>query len=162
LKNRHFVRIGSGLLVLAALLAFGATQIKGSAGYAGAAPDFLPWVVTAATALLGVIMIVTAKRSQDEWVETPEFPPRWRAAAWVGGGLLLNATLIEHVGFILSCALLFACAARGFRIGADERPTPRMGAQDLAIGAAISAPVFWLFTRLLGVTLPALVNGGWI
>ena len=26
----------------------------------------------------------------------------------------------------------------------------------------ISAPVFWLFTKVLGVTLPALVKGGWI
>jgi hypothetical protein len=47
MKNRSFVWIGGGALLLAALLAVGAAQIKGSAGYAGAGPDFLPWTVSA-------------------------------------------------------------------------------------------------------------------
>jgi putative tricarboxylic transport membrane protein len=163
MKNRSFVWIGGGALLLAALLAVGAAQIKGSAGYAGAGPDFLPWTVSAAMAVLGVCLIAGALRSHAEWVSAPDFPPRWRAVAWIGAGLVLNALLIEHLGFILSCAVLFAFAARGFRVGSDARPTLRMFVQDLFIGAAISAPVFWLFTKVLGVTLPALVKAGaWI
>ena len=162
MKNQGFVWIGSGTLLLSALMAAGASQIKGSAGYAGAGPAFLPWVVSAALAVLGVCMVVGARRADVEWVAAPEFPPRSRAMAWVGAGLVLNALLIEHLGFILSCAVLFAFAARGFRAGADVRTTPRMFVQDVLIGAALSAPVFWLFTRVLGVNLPALVAGGWI
>ncbi|KQV81209.1 tripartite tricarboxylate transporter TctB family protein [Rhizobacter sp. Root1221] len=160
--NRNFVALGAGLLLLAALMAAGALQIKGDAGYAGAGPAFLPWVVAGAMATLGLCFVIGAWRSSTEWVGAPDFPPRWRAVAWIGAGLVLNAMLIEHLGFIPSCAVLFAFAARGFRIGEDKKPTPKMFLQDVLIGAAISAPVFWLFTKLLGVTLPALVRGGWI
>jgi putative tricarboxylic transport membrane protein len=34
--------------------------------------------------------------------------------------------------------------------------------KDAALGFAISAPVFWLFTQVLGVNLPGLTNTGWI
>jgi putative tricarboxylic transport membrane protein len=162
MKNRGFVAVGAGVLALAALMAIGATQIGGTAGYAGAAPDFLPWVVSAVMGLLGVALVVGALRAEGDWVEAPEFPPRWRSMAWVSLGLLLNAALIEYVGFIVSCALLFALAARGFRIGEEQTPTLSMGARDFFIGAAISAPVFWMFTKLLGVNLPSIVRGGWI
>ena len=162
MKNRGFLAVGAGVLVLAGLMAIGATQIGGTAGYAGAAPDFLPWVVSAVMGLLGVALIVGALRAEGEWVEAPEFPPRWRSMAWVSLGLLLNAALIEYVGFIASCALLFALAARGFRIGEEQTPTLAMGVRDFLIGAAISAPVFWLFTKLLAINLPGLTGSGWL
>jgi putative tricarboxylic transport membrane protein len=162
MNNRSFLAIGAGVLLIAALLAIGAMQIKGAAGYAVAGPDFLPWIVSAAMAACGISLIVVALRAREGLVSLPDFPPRWRAMAWVSLGLLLNAALIEHVGFIASCAILFSLAARGFRIGADEKPTLPMLARDFAIGAALSAPVFWLFTRVLGVSLPALFRGGWI
>lgn len=162
MKNKGFVGIGAGVLLIAALMAAGAVKIPSEAGYGGAGPNFLPWAVSAVMALLGVALIVTALRATEQLIPAPDFPPRWRAMAWVSLGLLLNAALIEHAGFILSCALLFAIAARGFRIGADQAPTLAMGAKDLLIGVAISAPVYWLFTKLLGVNLPGLVHGGWI
>jgi len=161
-KNRGFLGVGVGVLLIAVLLAIGATGISSDAGYAGAGPNFLPWVVSAAMALLGVLLIATALRAKDEVIAAPDFPPRWRAVAWVSLGLILNAALIEHIGFIGSCAVLFGLSARGFRVGADQKPTLVMLAQDFVIGALISAPVFWLFTKVLGVTLPSLVKGGWI
>lgn len=162
MKNKGFIGIGAGILLIALLLAIGATQISSDAGYAGAGPNFLPWVVSAAMAILGISLIVSALRAGDDIVEMPEFPPRWRAMAWVSLGLLLNAALIEHIGFIASCAVLFSLAARGFRIGANQTPTFAMLAKDVVIGGLISAPVFWLFTKILGVTLPSIVSGGWI
>jgi putative tricarboxylic transport membrane protein len=33
---------------------------------------------------------------------------------------------------------------------------------DLLIGLAIAAPVFWLFTKVLAVNLPALTTTGWL
>ena len=162
MKNKGFMGIGAGVLLIAALLAAGAVSIPSDAGYGGAGPNFLPWAVSAVMALLGGALIVAAFRAPDELIPVPDFPPRWRAMAWISLGLLLNAALIEHAGFILSCALLFTLAARGFRIGADQSPTLATGVKDLLIGAAISAPVYWLFTKLLGVNLPGLARGGWI
>jgi len=162
MTNNGFKAVGVGVLAIGALLAVGATQIGGEAGYAGASPSFLPWVVSAVLSALGICLIVSAMRSDGDSVEVPEFPPRWRSMFWVSLGLLLNAALIERVGFIVSCALLFSLAARGFRIGQDQTPTLKMAVQDFLIGAAISAPVFWMFTKLLGVNLPSVVRGGWI
>lgn len=162
MKNRGFVAIGAGVLVLSALLAAGATQISGAAGYAGAGPNTLPWVVSAVLALLGILLILNARRAGAALVAAPDFPPHWRAMAWVSIGLVLNALLLERIGFIPSCALLFALAARGFRVGADRPPTLLMSVRDFGIGVLISAPVFWMFTKLLGVSLPSLVPHGWI
>jgi len=160
-SNRSFVFIGAGLLALAALMAAGASQITGKAGYGGAGPAFLPWTLSAGIALLGVITIVTALRHAEPLVAAPDFPPRWKPVIWISLGLLLNATLIERVGFITSCALLFALSARGFRLGADQTPSWVDFGRDLLIGIAVSAPVFWLFTKLLGVALPSMFSGGW-
>ena len=33
---------------------------------------------------------------------------------------------------------------------------------DLAIGVAIAAPVFWMFTKLLAINLPGLTTTGWL
>jgi putative tricarboxylic transport membrane protein len=81
----------------------------------------------------------------------------------MSGGLLLNALLITHIGFILSCALCFACAARGLR-GAEQQAsqTWTVTLRDALGGVAISAPVFWLFTQLLAISLPALTSSGWL
>lgn len=162
MKNLGFAAVGAGALVLAALLAAGASQIPGEAGYAGAGPNFLPWAVSAGMAICGIALLASAWRARGDVVPAPDFPPRWRATGWISLGLLLNAALIEHAGFIVSCALLFALASRGFRIGADQQPAWRLLAMDFAIGAAVSAPVFWLFTKGLGLTLPAVLPGGWI
>jgi putative tricarboxylic transport membrane protein len=74
-------------------------------------------------------------------------------AAWVTGGLVGVAVLINVIGFVLSGALLFVCAARGF---GSRHPL-----RDLAIGIALTLPIYWLFNAGLGVSLPPLVNA-WI
>ncbi|BDI05270.1 tripartite tricarboxylate transporter TctB family protein [Sphaerotilus microaerophilus] len=160
--NRGHFWIGVGTAALGGLLALGATQIGGAAGYGGAGPGFLPWVVALALVGLGVAQIISARRHAEPLADAPEFPSAWTAVAWVSAGVLLNALLIERIGFIPSCALLFALSARGFRIGAAARPSAASVATDFVIGLVISAPVFWIFTKLLGLTLPGLVKGGWI
>jgi putative tricarboxylic transport membrane protein len=34
--------------------------------------------------------------------------------------------------------------------------------KDLLIGAAIAAPVYWMFTKLLAINLPGLTSTGWV
>jgi putative tricarboxylic transport membrane protein len=74
-------------------------------------------------------------------------------AAWVTAGLVGVAVLINLIGFVLAAGLLFACSARGF---GSRRPV-----KDLAIGIALTLPIYWLFNAGLGVSLPPLVNA-WI
>lgn len=159
--------IGGGTVLLALLLAAGASQIHGDAGYAGVGPAFLPWLVSAALAVCGVLLMIAAARADTEAApprtdEPSGAPADWSSMAWVSAGLLLNAALISRLGFILSCALLFALAARGFRQSMGQAGTLRRLGRDALIGLVLSAPVYWLFTKGLGLTLPGLTKTGWL
>ena len=77
--------------------------------------------------------------------------------------MLLNAALITRIGFVLSCALCFVLAVRGLR-SSEGKPAGgvRQTAIDVVTGLADPAPVFWLFTKLLGINLPGLTQTGWL
>ncbi|MEF9949503.1 MAG: tripartite tricarboxylate transporter TctB family protein, partial [Comamonas sp.] len=80
------------------------------------------------------------------------------AFVWVSAGMLLNAGLIEHLGFILSCALCYLLAVQGLRRAAHEKnvSAPSTWVKDVITGLLISAPVFWMFTQFLAINLPGL------
>lgn len=157
--------VGLGTLVAAAALATGALSIPADAGYAGVGPNFLPWVVTGLLALCGVLMLREALtggfRELDE-VDGAE-QGDWGSFAWVSSGILLNASLITTIGFVASCALCYVLAVQGFRRSQGTAAAGVTGwLKDAAIGLAISAPVFWMFTKGLAISLPGLTQTGWI
>lgn len=157
--------IGIGALALAAVLGYGALSISGDAGYAGVGPNFLPWVVAGALAVLGGGLVWEARRGGFRELEAPSGAERgdWRALAWVAAGIVANATLIERIGFILACALCFALAVRGLRSGEGRAAGDlRQTVIDVVTGMLIAAPVFWMFTKVLAVNLPGLTASGWI
>ena len=87
----------------------------------------------------------------------------WPGFIWVSAGLLLNAALITTIGFILSCTLCFVLAVQGLRNAAGR--TDRHSViwlKDILIGLAISAPVYWAFTKFLAINLPGLTSTGWL
>lgn len=145
-----------GLLLVAGLLVGGAVTLPADKGYSILGPHVVPLAIAGLLGLVALLLAGQALRggfhALDDTADAPT-PARWQGAAWVSAGLLGVAALITHLGFVLSAALLFACAARGFG--------SRQPLRDLAIGVALTLPVFWLFTRGLGVALPPLVNA-WI
>lgn len=158
--------LGAAVAVIGLAIAWGATSISSEAGYAGVGPNFLPWVVALALVCCGVGLIRAARAggfAEMDALTTPAAGPHWRGFAWMSAGLLLNALLITHIGFILSCALCFACAARGLR-GAEQQAVRgwSVAVRDALSGMALSAPVFWLFTHFLAISLPALTQSGWL
>lgn len=157
--------LGVGTLTLGALLAAGATQISAEAGYAGVGPNFLPWVVAAALMLCGGFLVWEARSGGFREMEEPSGAASgcWRGFAWVSAGILANAALITRLGFILSCALCFVLAVRGFK-ASQGRPdrSPKAWLVDALIGMAIAAPVYWMFTQLLAISLPGLTATGWL
>lgn len=158
------VLVGVGVMLVAAVLGFGALGIPGEAGYQGVGPNFLPWVVTAALALAGVLLLVQALRGGFTAMEAPSGAERgdWRAMAWVGAGVLANAALITTIGFVLSCTLCFVLAARGLRLSEGRRSDIGRTLLDLLTGVLIAAPAYWLFTKLLAINLPGLTGTGWL
>jgi putative tricarboxylic transport membrane protein len=157
--------MGIGALIVAAVLAWGAKDIPSDAGYAGVGPNFLPWVISAALGLCGVMLIREVLTGGYRQMEEPSGAARgdWRALAWVSAGVLLNASLITTIGFILSCSLCFVLAVRGLR-ASEGKPIGNLQqtVKDAITGMLIAAPVYWLFTKLLAVNLPGITATGWI
>lgn len=156
--------VGVGVLLLALLLALGAWFIPSSAGYGGVGPNFLPWVVSIALGGCGFLLNRKARRSGFLHMgEHDGEHPYWAGFAWMSAGMLLNAALITRIGFVFSCALCFVLAARGLR---NAQATAKLGAKswliDCVVSLLIAAPVYWMFTKFLGINLPGLTESGWL
>lgn len=159
---------GAAVALLGLFMAWGALKIPSDAGYSGVGPNFLPWVVSAVLVLCGGLLVLQALRGGWSDVEPPSGAERgdWSAVSWMVAGVLANAALITTIGFVLSCALCYALAVRGLRLSEGKarkglQALPQ-GLLDLAVGLLIAAPVFWIFTKLLSISLPGLTGNGWI
>jgi putative tricarboxylic transport membrane protein len=157
--------VGGGVLLLGLALAAGAVTIPSAAGYGGVGPNFLPWVVSVALAVCGVFIVREALTGGFRALDEAEnsVAPYWPGFAWVSAGLLANAALITTIGFILSCTLCFVLAVQGLRSAfAEPDRRPATWLKDVLIGLAISAPVYWSFTKFLAINLPGLTATGWL
>jgi putative tricarboxylic transport membrane protein len=157
--------IGAGCMLLGIGIGAGALGISSDAGYAGVGPNFLPWVVGLALLACGIGLVWQARRGGFAHRAAPEGAVQgdWLPFAWVSAGIVLNAACITTLGFILSCTLCFVLAVRGFHLAqgrTDWRATTLL--RDAALGLAIAAPVYWMFTKLLAINLPGLTRTGWI
>ncbi len=157
--------VGVGVLLVGAVMAYGATFISAEAGYAGVGPNALPWLVSMVLVVCGGWLVWEARSGGYRELDVPSGAARgdWHAVAWVVAGIVANASLITTIGFILSCGLCFALAVRGLRVAEGKAGGGvRRSLIDLATGVAISAPVFWMFTKLLAINLPGLTASGWL
>jgi putative tricarboxylic transport membrane protein len=163
-RRRQQLLVGAGALALGAAYAWGATGIPGEAGYAGVGPNFLPWLVSASLVVCGALLCWQAARGGWRNDEQPSGAERgdWDALAWISAGILINAAAIERIGFVLACALCYVFAVRGLR-RSEGKPAGglRGTALDFATGVLIAAPAYWLFTKLLAISLPGLTGTGW-
>ena len=158
--------VGVGVLLVAVGMATGATQISGDAGYGGVGPNFLPWLCAVVLAACGAWLIWEARTGGFREAADPGGLPRADLGAfvWVSAGLLVNAALIDTVGFIVSCTLCYVLAVQGLRRASRQPQAGSLGtwARDVTTGAAIAAPVFWAFTQFLAINLPGLTRTGWL
>lgn len=164
-QRRPQLAVAVGVMLAGAGFMAGASQMSSEAGYAGVGPNFLPWVVGGMLLLFGAALLREACTGGFRSLQAPEpeVGGDWIGFAFVSAGILLNAALITRIGFILSCTLCFVLAARGFRWAqGDRRLTLRHAGIDVALGAAIAAPVYWMFSKLLSISLPGLTTTGWL
>ncbi|RZL63518.1 MAG: tripartite tricarboxylate transporter TctB family protein [Variovorax sp.] len=159
--------VGVGVLLTGLALAFGAIDISSDAGYGGVGPNFLPWVCATVLTLCGAWIIWEARtggfREMDPPDETAD-PAYWSGFVWLSAGLLLNAALIQVIGFILSCTLCYLLAVQGLRRANGQAAVNQPGtwATDIVTGLLIAAPVYWMFTKFLAISLPGLTSTGWL
>jgi putative tricarboxylic transport membrane protein len=144
--------IAAFLLVLAVVYGVGAYLLPPETGYAGVGPRFTPALVAVLLAVVGALLAwqVASGGLRHFSDPTEGLRPDVRGGVWVVAGVLAHASLITRIGFVLSAVVLFTCVARGF---GSRRPL-----RDAALGAAITWPVFWLFTLVLDLSLPSLIN----
>ncbi|HEX6103240.1 MAG TPA: tripartite tricarboxylate transporter TctB family protein [Alphaproteobacteria bacterium] len=139
-------------LIAAALAALGlymlweTWSIPVQVTYARVGPRVFP-VLVASGLLLNAIWLAFEAWRSPEPAGAGEPPVYWPALGWISAGLLLEAALLERIGFPLSAALLFVLTARGFGSTALLR--------DAAIGLALALLAWFGFTYGLGLTLPA-------
>ncbi|MBI3933615.1 MAG: tripartite tricarboxylate transporter TctB family protein [Acidobacteria bacterium] len=148
--------VAKGELLLAAAVAalglfllLGISQIRFGAGYDRIGPRFFPSAVAAGLILLGGWVAVAAFRNRRRPQPLTQLsqPLNWVSFGYLGLALVLNLALLERAGFVIACSVQFWLAARAFH---SHRP-----ARDAVVAVLLSAIVYFAFSHLLGVTLPA-------
>jgi len=145
--RRALAEVAYGLGLAAAGVALGVmTQdIRVPKIHAKVGPTVFPWLVAGGLVLIGLSL------AWRNWRRRPEAQPRdLLALAILAAGLLQQILLVAWAGFVPTATLLFAAVATAF---GRRRPLV-----DLAIGLALALAVYLIFTRLLGLALPA----GWL
>jgi putative tricarboxylic transport membrane protein len=130
---------------------WGALSLPQAATYAVVGPGVFPALIGAGLVVLGAVLLLAVARGQafePQQAEDadPGRPPSRRALWLTAVAGLAPALLARRLGFPVAAALTFALTARAFGSRAPGR--------DLAIGLALGAACWLLFSRLLGLALP--------
>lgn len=143
------LRLGEAVLALAVLLlglfvAAETAMLRSGPGYSAIGPKLFPWLVAAGLVLVGFALLREAGSGDVEHPTGFELdaPP----LLLVTGGLVAQMLLMKPAGFIVASTLLFVPVARSFG--------SRRLARDAAVGLALCAVVYVVFTRGLGLNLP--------
>jgi putative tricarboxylic transport membrane protein len=103
-------------------------------------------------ASVAVLEAVRARKASLSW--SPGKGPGWGPAALIAAGMALDLVLMEQAGFVLASTVLFWLTARAF-----DRQHP---GRDAVFALALSAGAYFLFVRVLNVTLPAGFIARWL
>jgi hypothetical protein len=112
-----------------------------------------PTLVLTGLAVTGLAALVQLRRrSLDARGNVPG--GRWRPLLLVAAGMALDVVLLETAGFVLASAVLFWFVARAFD---GHRPV-----RDAVFAVGVSVASYLLFVRVLKLSLPEGVLGGWL
>jgi putative tricarboxylic transport membrane protein len=147
-----------GLAVAAAggVWVHGALTLPQRAQYAVVGPGLFPLLIGAGLVALGLLLLVQVGRGErfepQEGEDVDPTAPVSRRAFWTTlAGVAVPLVTMRPLGFAVTAALAFALVARAF--GSRRLPV------DLALGLAIGLVAWFVFSRLLGVSLPGLLPG---
>lgn len=132
--------VALGVVALALAAAWQTTLIP-QVLYTTVGPSVFAWFVAAFLLVLGLLLLLAAFKGG--WAADQEGTlSEWGSLGWVTAGLVLNAALIEWIGFILASTVMFALVARGFG--------SRKFLRDGGIGFALALISYVGFDRILG------------
>lgn len=142
--------ISLALFALGSLVVYDTQSIAETQDYAQVGPRLFPYIIGVGFTLCGAVLGWHAL--SGGWRNVPldqegHDAPDWVAFFVIGAGVILHMVLIGWAGFIIASTVLFVVVARGF---GSRKPW-----RDLGIAAALSTVTFFLFTGVLGLSLPA-------
>lgn len=152
-RDRAQYGVCAALALLGVVVIIDATRIgAATSSNDPVGPKALPFIIGAALILISVLYALDVARGgvgEAEGGEDVELgaPADWRTVGILAGSLVVNALLIERLGWVISGALLFAMCA--YALG------NRHHVRGIAIGVAMSLTTFYAFAIGLGVSLPA-------
>jgi putative tricarboxylic transport membrane protein len=135
--------IAAGLLVLGLVVAWDASRLGGGGAYARIGPQTIPYAIAIGLAGLAAWTAIEAWRGDFPEREQQDRLP----VLWIVGGLIAQMVLIKLAGFSIATGILFAMTARSF--ARTSLPVA------FVIGLILSAFVWFVFARLLQLTLPS-------
>jgi putative tricarboxylic transport membrane protein len=142
--DRAALAIAAGLAVLACVILWDALNMPAAGGaYARIGPKTFPIIIGIALLGLAAWTVFAAMRGDFPEREAQNFPPM----LWIVGGLAAQMLLLNAAGFSIATGLLFAATAKAFGKGPIWKTIP--------IGIALSFAVWFVFARLLQLSLPA-------
>lgn len=131
------------LVLIAAVIFWDVSRLKGATGYSGIGPATVPEVVALALVVLAIWTVVAAFRGDFPEREMQEHKP----VIWIVAGLAGQMLLLNTAGFSIATGVLFALTAAGFG--------KRQFWFSLPIGFLLSFTVWIVFGKLLQLSLPA-------
>ena len=139
------------ILAFAAVVFYDAINVTGRGGFGPQQPGFFPMIVAVGLAVFGLAFLLRTTfwpdRDLMDQVAEAQAETHWFTVGLVAAALLLYAFILGALGYIVSTALFFVTVAR---IAGSRRPL-----RDVVVGVALSVVVYFGFTELLGVRLPA-------
>lgn len=154
-KGRSTLVMPGLLGVLSLVLLVGGARL-GSRAEEFPGPGFVPMIIGGIGLVLTVLLTIEALRTPESLPEATGQRYRthsdFAALAWVAGGFLVFALLLDFLGWILAGALVFWCTARGFG--------SRSPLFDILVALFLSSLVYLIFHTGLDLVLPSGLLGG--
>ncbi|HUH17277.1 MAG TPA: tripartite tricarboxylate transporter TctB family protein [Methylomirabilota bacterium] len=142
---------GFALLGLGAVAAYGTFQISRAAGYSVVGPAVIPLAVSVMLIGLGLVFVLrtTAIPDRDlfEHARAEEAATHWPSVLLLGALLVAYAFALGPLGYIPATALFLPTGAR--ILGS------RHLVRDVVIGLGLALVIYFAFTAMLGLRLPA-------
>ena len=150
--------LATAVAVLGVILVWEARGIRVTPAYSKVGPRVIPYLVGGGLIIVGLWLAAevlagrTATGVGDAEDADPTKPTDWRCVGLLAVALFIYLALIERAGFVIASFLLFYGAA--FAMGS------RRVLRDAAAGILLAVAVYEIFTRGLGLELPAGILGG--
>jgi putative tricarboxylic transport membrane protein len=141
--DRMELGVAVSAIVVGLFILFDSFVIKLGSGYDRIGPRFFPFVIATGLLVTGLMMLVEVLRG----IHRREIEPvNLKSFGTLLLGLASCILLLKPAGFIIAGAVQFWLIARAFN--------STRGVRDAVIAVILSASVYFIFTRGLGLVLP--------